>query len=178
MAKREKSELEGFVLGLVWQFGPCSAYEIRKHLLTSPSTQWSGSAGAVYPLVRRLARQGLLVGSKGRTGKRPRTTYQVSPKGLKELRGWIGPPLMEAAISVPHDPLRSRARFLAALSASERKRWIDAAALALEAVEGSVREWHALYGEVGDPFLAAMTEQAETDLRTRRQWLAKLRGMA
>ena len=57
---RTTSELEGAVLGVIWQEGPCTAYTIRKQFVASPSPQWSGSAGAIYPLVRRLEKKRLL----------------------------------------------------------------------------------------------------------------------
>jgi DNA-binding PadR family transcriptional regulator len=46
--------LEGCVLGILWERGPCTAYAARKVLRESPSPYWSGSAGAVYPLLARL----------------------------------------------------------------------------------------------------------------------------
>jgi hypothetical protein len=48
---RRLSELEAAVLGLVWSDGPCTAYAVRRTVQNSLSTQWSGSAGAVYPVV-------------------------------------------------------------------------------------------------------------------------------
>ena len=45
MRTRSWSELECFVLGLIWQLGPVSAYAVRTQMQKSPSTQWSGSAG-------------------------------------------------------------------------------------------------------------------------------------
>ena len=65
---RRRSELECFVMGLVWQFGPVSPYEIRRHMQESPSTQWSASAGAIYPLLTRLHKEGLLKARDSATG--------------------------------------------------------------------------------------------------------------
>src|SRR4051812_17726619 len=89
---RPHSELECFVLGLIWQLGPASAYEVRRHMQDSPSTQWSASAGAIYPLMQRLERLGLLKGSDHQLGKRARREYRTTPAGLAALKSWIGPP--------------------------------------------------------------------------------------
>lgn len=174
MAKSGHSELEGFVLGLVWQFGPCSAYDVRKHLLDSPSTQWSGSAGAIYPLIRKLAGLRLMAASRRTTGRRQRTMYLVTPRGIAHLRRWIGPPLAPEVITVPHDPLRSRVRFLSALPEPDRHAWIVAALAGLEQVERRIRGWQSRHGSYGDRFLAALTRQAEADIRTRKRWLKEL----
>lgn len=166
------SELECFVLGLVWQGQPCAAYDIRRRLAESPSTQWSASAGAIYPLVARLERRGLLKGRARRTGKRARREYSLTPRGLSALRAWIGPPFDDAAITVTHDPLRSRARFLAALTPSQRKAWVRAARETLDEVERLVRAWGERHTS-DDPFAALVTLHGEMDLAFRRAWLGK-----
>ena len=69
-AMRELSELEYVVLGVVRQEAPCTPYVIRQVFAHSPSSYWSGSAGAIYPLVRRLERRGLLESTERRRGSR------------------------------------------------------------------------------------------------------------
>ncbi len=175
MPARPRSELEGFVLGLTWQLGPASPYEVRRRMLESPSTQWSGSAGAIYPLMRRLERAGLLASRAERAGKRKRRVYTVTPKGLAALRAWVGPPLGKDAVTVAHDPLRSRARFLAALPPSQRQEWIDAARGVLDEVERSVRDWARKHAAApAEPLARAaalMTRSGEIDVESRRRWL-------
>lgn len=173
--KRRYSELECFTLGLVWQLGPCSPYDVRRHMLGSPSTQWSASAGAIYPLVRRLHRRGLLSVKAKRTGKRARRVYRVTPAGMGVLRGWIGPPLDPEAITAVYDPLRSRARFLAAVPREQRRRWVAAAQAALEEVAARIRRWDEVYGSSGDPIAPLITRHGELDVRARSQWLEELR---
>ncbi len=142
----------------------------------SPSTQWSGSAGAIYPLMRRLKRQGLLAARVDRVGRRPRMLYRVTPAGLTVLRSWIGPPLAPDVVTVSYDPLRSRARFLAALPPRERRRWVDAASVALAEVERRVRDWQPPDPKTDDAFLTLLTRHAELEVQARRQWLALVRG--
>jgi DNA-binding PadR family transcriptional regulator len=166
---KPRSELEGFVLGLVWQLGPCSPYEIRRHLQNSPSSQWSASAGAIYPLLRRLEALGLVRSKARRTGKRERREYELTARGLSSLRTWVGPPMAESAVTVAHDPLRSRARFLGALAPADRAAWLASARAALDEVERRVRAWDEAFGQ--GPGASAMTASGELDVRSRREWL-------
>lgn len=163
------SELEGFVLGIARDKGPCTAYQIRLRLAQSPSTQWSGSAGAVYPLVRKLVRLGLLkpVRDPGVRGDR----YVVSPKGIEALRSWLGPPFSETTSTVSYDPLRSRAALLTVLSARERRAWVKAALAALDAVEARVEAWHS--SQPG-PVTDLLTLAGRADLAARRSWIARI----
>lgn len=168
------TDLEAFALGLIWRHGPCTAYTVRKLMADSPSTQWSASAGAIYPLVRRLEKRGLLKSLAARGDARNARRYAATPRGVAALREWIGPPLPAAAITVAYDPLRSRARFLAALAPAERRAWIDAAIEALNVVAERVRRWDELYSVEGDPHAASMTRSGELDVRSRREWLELL----
>ena len=170
---RRYSELECFVLGLIWQRGPASPYDIRRHMQASPSTQWSASAGAIYPLIARLHKEGLLKARDTATGKRRRREYAVTPKGLRALRAWIGPPLAPEAVTVAYDPLRSRARFLAALTPPERRAWCRAALDSLKEVEARVLAWQESFGDT-DPLAALITRSGELDLQSRRRWLDEL----
>lgn len=169
MAIKRRSELECFVLGLIWQLGPASPYEIRRHMQASPSTQWSASAGAIYPLVQRLQRAGLLASEAKREGRRRRREYRITTKGLAALRAWIGPPIGAEAVTVAHDPLRSRARFLEALPDSDRRAWFAAARAALDEVEKRVSEW----AKVAPASRSArvMNKSGELDVKSRRAWL-------
>lgn len=171
-ASENRSELEGFVLGLVWRTGPCSPYDVRRRMQESPSTQWSASAGAIYPLLRRLERSGLVKSQAKRTGKRQRREYKITPRGAAALRAWVGPPLSEQAVTVAHDPLRSRARFLDLLPKDERLAWIEAARRALDEVERRVRAWDEQFAD--DPAAPVLTASGELDVRSRREWVEVL----
>ncbi|HVT58215.1 MAG TPA: PadR family transcriptional regulator [Thermoanaerobaculia bacterium] len=173
--RADRTELECFVLGLIWQRGWCSPYDVRAHMARSPSTQWSASAGAIYPLVRRLEREGLLASRVASTGRRLRREYQVTAGGVRTLRRWLGPPLPAEAVTVSYDPLRSRARFLGVLASAERAAWIDAALQALDAVAAQVRAWHEEFGAGGDVYLELLTRSGEIDVEGRRRWLEVLR---
>ena len=105
---RALSELEGCVLGHLWKHGPCTAYAVRKEMLDSPSSQWSGSAGAIYPLLERLERRRLVSARKASRGKRAGWLYALTPTGHERLLEWLGPPLAPDVVSIAVDPLRTR----------------------------------------------------------------------
>ncbi|MCG3124642.1 MAG: hypothetical protein GIKADHBN_03117 [Phycisphaerales bacterium] len=170
---RELSELESFTLGLVWQLGPCSPYEIRRHMKGSPSTQWSASAGAIYPLMRRLEKGGMVESRPARTGRRTRREYTISPAGEEALRRWIGPPLPREAVSVTYDPLRSRARFLGAATPTQRRAWLRDAEAALDQVAEMVRAWQTEYGGE-NPYLSLVTRNGELETEARRRWIGEM----
>lgn len=170
MRRRPPSELECFTLGLIWQLGPCSPYEVRRHMQASPSTQWSGSAGSIYPLMSRLEKAGLLSGKAARNGARRRREYAVTPAGLAALRAWVGPPLSPEVITVAHDPLRSRARFLELLSPPQRLAWVKAARAALDEVERRVLAWDASNAGLGAGARIA-SASGSLDVNSRRAWL-------
>lgn len=187
MKPRSLSELECFVLGLIWQTGPCSAYDVRRRMLDSPSTQWSASAGAIYPLARKLEGLRLLSSRAEATGKRGRRVYKATAAGERAVRAWLGPPLGREAITVAYDPLRSRARFLGLLPVRERAAWVQAALAALDEVESRVRRWEQTHhgrnaspvgrrGAAGsqDPFLALVTRNGEMDVAMRRAWVREV----
>ncbi len=180
MARRSRSELECFVLGLVWQLGPGSPYDVRRHVQSSPSTQWSASAGAIYPLMRRLERAGLLSARVERSGKRRRREYRITPRGVAALRAWIGPPLAPEAVTVAHDPLRSRARFLGALTAEQQRAWITAARAALDEVERRVCAWSESHSGEKDAAMRRavrlLTRSGEIDVESRRRWIDEIRA--
>jgi DNA-binding PadR family transcriptional regulator len=171
--QRPSSELESFVIGLVWQKGPSSPYDIRRALTASPSTQWSASAGAIYPLMRRLEKLRLLKSQAMTTGKRRRRVYSVTSSGKAILRQWVGPPFSAEAITATYDPLRSRMRFLEVLPQKDRLRWVESAMQALDEVERRVRRWHELFGN--DAMSALLTRNGELELKARRQWLEEVR---
>lgn len=126
MTVSKLSELEMQVLGVVWLDGPCTAYHVRELFRKSPSPRYSGSAGAIYPLFRRLEQAGYVISKVGRQGKRSKREFRLTRRGMTTFKKWLREvPDIEAAVI--HDPLRSRVRFLAALPADQARDVIDEA---------------------------------------------------
>ncbi len=124
---RGLSELEGCVLGHLWKHGASTAYAVRKEMLDSPSSHWSGSAGAIYPLLERLERRGVVASSKGARGDREHWTYDLTDAGRDAFMSWLAPPLEYDIVSVAPDPLRTRMYFLGALTAARRTAFLTQA---------------------------------------------------
>ena len=119
------SELEGCVLGIIWTYGSCTPYVIRRKFLISPNPEWSGSAGAIYPLVQRLETRGWIRSDEMKTkGGRRSRMYRLTPAGRKVLRRWLGPPLLLSTVAIPSDPLRTRIEFIASLHPRKQKAFL------------------------------------------------------
>ena len=99
--------------------------------------------------------------------------YAITQRGLRALRHWIGPPVPNDAITVTHDPLRARARFITALPMADRQRWIEHSLATLHKVDAIVTEWHDRYSPK-DAIAKVITRSGRLDLDVRRQWLTEL----
>ncbi|HEX8736795.1 MAG TPA: PadR family transcriptional regulator [Pyrinomonadaceae bacterium] len=119
--KRNITELEGCVLGLIGLKGPCTPYVVRKEFQQSPTPFWSGSAGAIYPLIERLTRQKLIDESSSTDDARGSKLYTLTAEGEKVLKQWLHQPAAPIVIGTPPDPLRNRIEFLAFLTPRQRK---------------------------------------------------------
>ena len=170
----EATELEGCVLGIVWERGPCTAYVIRTVFLESLSPYWSGSAGSIYPLVARLEARGLIVARVEPRGGRSRRELSVTPDGIGALHTWLRP-LPEWTGQVPVDPIRTRMFFLGALAPEEQEAFLaDAEAKARAAAE-SLREEHETALRKGEAWEARATRGAILAQEARIAWLAEVR---
>lgn len=116
------TDLEGAALAEIASRGTATSYAITQLFARSPSEFWSGSAGAVYPMLKRLAARGLLEPSEAATGKRQRLDYQITPKGRDAMEIW----LLDAqrASGMGFDPLRTRLGLLHLVSPDRRKAFI------------------------------------------------------
>jgi len=139
-ASRSKAltELEGAVLGHLQREGPCTAYRVRMSFAASPSAVWSGSAGAIYPLLQRLERRGLVRSVAVRQGKRDGREYRLAPAGRTALRTWVADAV--AAADPGFDPLRTRGLSLAALTPAQRLRFLQGVRRELEEQRAALRQ--------------------------------------
>jgi len=166
------SELEGCVLGLVGCRGPLTAYAIRRVFLDSVSPHWSGSAGAIYPLIRRLAKRGLIRSRTHAIGSRRGHLHSLTAAGRSELRRWMGPPLPDWVVAVPVDSLRTRLGFLSALPPDARLAFLDDARRRLRAHVRDVEEDCRLALLDPDPCRILVARGALAMLRARSRWLS------
>lgn len=168
------SELEGAVLGLIDKEGPLTAYAVRSHFQKSRSSHFSGSAGAIYPLINRLLAAGLLTARERARGKRASRVHGLTGDGKRALRSWLTP-LDDAMAAVEFDPIRTRVHFLAALSPAKRTGFlIDAA----DKLKKEIAATEALVGELDeeqDPWSAWGARGALAVLRARLEWIESIR---
>lgn len=116
------TEMEGLALGLIKMMQPASAYALAAAFAKSPSAFWSGSAGAIYPLVQRLEKAGLLHGEPSKTGKRKSRLYSLSKEGEAAFQVWLLD--AERAVNPGFDPLRSRLSMLHLTTSKRRESFI------------------------------------------------------
>ena len=173
--KRELSRLELAVLGLVSKGAPCTAYWIRRQFQASPSSFFSGSAGAVYPAVKRLEERSLVKASARSEGRRNSQAYRLTAKGKAALESWLTPPLPAEDVAFTMDPIRTRVYYLEALSPEERRRFVE------EALAQAKRRVVVVEAESeerrlsGDRFSYLGGLGVVHEARSRVRWLAQLR---
>jgi DNA-binding PadR family transcriptional regulator len=124
------TELEGAVLSAVVRDGPCTSYAVKELFRGSPSEFWSGSAGSIYPLMKRLERRGLVASELGATGRRGHRTYRATPKGRRAFARWMTD--AERAVAMGFDPLRTRLVFIGQLSERARTEFCAEVGAALD----------------------------------------------
>ncbi len=173
MMSNRISELEGAVLGLIWA-NPGTPYQIRLVLQRSPNPSWSGSAGAMYPLFKRLGGRGFLSARRIKTGKRQGNVYSITKEGMRALRDWMVPPFLGTTIGVPIDALRTRARFLAVLPHEERKCFLANAIAKLREHMTTIRADCRKRKMAGDVFSYFTARGALLICGARLQWMVEM----
>ena len=169
------TELESCVLGVVWQGGPLTAYEIAKPFAASASSYWSGSAGAIYPLVKRLEEKGFVRGESAQWNSRKKRTFTITATGLSALREWLAPPFGSQVGAPAFDPIRTRIAFLGALPPRSRGRFLDDAERVVREQLVELEKVHAREQELGATFDALATRGAMHELQARLRWLVEVR---
>jgi len=162
--ERPLTDLEGAVLAVIARRGEATAYQVAKEFERSPSEYWSGSAGAVYPLVERLQKQGYVQGQAGAQGKRARTSYRLTEAGTVVLRAWMFD--SERAAGMGFDPLRTRMVYLTGAPAEERLAF-------LAQVEGRLAAFAQTPGFADDPELEQLHQSW---IAARLAWVRQLKG--
>jgi DNA-binding PadR family transcriptional regulator len=166
---RTLTELEGTVLGVIFRRQPCTPYQVRREFTDSPSTFWSGSAGAIYPLVARLEASGFVRSNRHATGSRKSRLYRLTAAGRKALARWISD-ISPDGLSVPPDPLRTRIAYLAALPPEDRLLYLETV---LAGMEEFLRRFEKDYVErrTGDRYTELMARGAIAMHKSRIRWI-------
>lgn len=169
---RKLSPLEFTVLGILFKRGPCTAYAVMSEFVGSSSSFYRSGAGSIYPLLRRLAKAGILVVTDSPAGDKH---YQLGELGLQELRGWFDFSTASDDFSCSLDLLRSRTYFLKVLSPSERDDFFDRAIRGLKVLLARCMADRDGYERRGDPFSTMAMEGTVKETKARIQWLKECR---
>ena len=78
------------ILGMI-ALGRQTGYDIKQFVDKSTRHFWAASYGQIYPELRRLEEQGLIVGQSEPTGGRARTVYELTDAGRTALGDWLEP---------------------------------------------------------------------------------------
>jgi DNA-binding PadR family transcriptional regulator len=173
--RKELTELERCVLGVIWRDGPLTAYEIAALFAKSLSPYWSGSAGAIYPAVKRLRGRGLISGQQRAWNGAKKTVVRITKKGIVSLRDWLTPPIAAEAAAPAFDSIRTRLFFLEVLPLRERRAIVDDA---IRATKEHIRRFEQRRAEdmaAGDVSEVLGGVGVIYEYKARLQWLSAIR---
>jgi DNA-binding PadR family transcriptional regulator len=167
------TEVEGCALGVVWQRGPCTAYEVRMEFAISSTPRWSASAGSIYPALKRLLTRKLVEAEAEDWGPRSKTRFAITRRGLALLHRWVGPPFGAGLAGPRFDPIRTRSCFLGAMARPARAKFVNQARSDTRAALAVLRAEAALPYAEGD-FEAMSLRGSVLELEARLRWLDEL----
>ena len=164
--KRPLTELEGAALSVISRLKKCTPYQVRVDFQKSRSHEWSGSAGAVYPALRRLHAAGFLRSHAKEEGRRS-VEFALTPLGRRVFSEWLAD--VERACGSGLDPFRCRADYWDNLSNRGKETMRNAL---IGRLRRKCAEVEALLAESG----RAEREGLKLELalhRTRLDWLGR-----
>lgn len=84
------------ILGLLSIESNQSGYDIHKTIKGSVGYFWGESYGQIYPALKRLEAEGLIVGSQSKSaGRAERREYSITSAGHKRLEEWLALPFRD-----------------------------------------------------------------------------------
>ena len=73
----------------ILSIGPQTGYDIRQELERPEVFYWKESYGNIYPMLRRLEKDGLISRKDSYVKRKKRVVYQLNPRGTEALRNWL-----------------------------------------------------------------------------------------
>jgi DNA-binding PadR family transcriptional regulator len=125
LPERSLTVLEYIVLGLIGEM-PQSGYSIIS-MLEEGTHRWSASPGSIYPILKRLEKQGCIIGELEMIYEtRPRKMYTLTPLGEQLLDEWLRSPLPWSEVLDERDIVLLKFLFVEKrLSRAEVLAWLD-----------------------------------------------------
>ena len=163
------SDNEGALLDLVRRTQPITAYRIVKIYETSPVAAFNTSLGQVYPMIKRLAKSGLIEGTAVADDGRGTANWTCTEQGVSALRDWVFE--IRPSHLMMEDPLRTKLMSFDLLSHEERIHWLVDIKSELAA---KLEEQEAYDDAVHLPFQDLVHDNAVSSLRMRMDWLDRV----
>lgn len=158
------TELEGAILSELEHRGSQTAFQVRRSFAESPSLEWRGSAGAVYPAVKRLERDGYIEGVATGDGRATRH-LSVTPSGRAAMLEWASDTARATSSGI--DPFRIRAGIWAQMPEKRRREVLVAMR---REIESSI-EYLSGFARNRDTIERVSVELSVYLQRTRLAWL-------
>lgn len=172
--ERELTTTEFVILGLL-STGPQTGYTIMQ-TLGNRSGSWSGSAGSIYPALKRLEHQGIIDGTIESVHTRLRRTYRITPVGEAMLDVWLTSPLTNDEILNQREiPL---IKFLFAeqrLSREDILNWLDSYEKQMQMYSKLHRFWNTAQLSVSSTHQQLLLEATDMELEMQQGWVQRAR---
>lgn len=123
------TELEGAILTEIGYRQKRTAFKVRQAFKNSPSSYWQGSAGSVYPAIKRLIEKNLILASASNDA-RGTQSLQLTDDGHAALTDWAMD--IPACIAMGADPFRLRAGLWQAMDVSAQMKHAERLAVSIE----------------------------------------------
>lgn len=163
------TRLENIVLSMVLRFQPVTAYRIRRTFADSIVSNFSTSAGTIYPLIRRLTAKGYLASQAVEGSRRGAELLSCTTRGVEAIRSWVR--RIEGEDLVLEDPVRTKMAAMEVLAPAERLAWLRD--LRAEFVNQS-RTLNDFYHANPDiPFGDELHDNAQSTLAARLSWIER-----
>jgi DNA-binding PadR family transcriptional regulator len=91
----ELSRTAYVVLGVLAIHDNQSGYEIRKTIEQSVGFFWGESYGQLYPTLKKLVAEGLVIAEAAEAGNRARRSYSINTAGRECLKNWLAVPFRD-----------------------------------------------------------------------------------
>ena len=175
---RIATELENCVLGIIAEHQPCTAYAVRRQLGISLSSYWSGSTGAIYPLLKRLKEREWIQAEEQEWGTRMRRSFSLTRSGRRRFHEWLSPPVAPWVAAFTYDPIRTRVFFLGHLPLEQQLGFLDdAIAETKKVLREHQAEKNAMVAE-RSVFDSIGRDGAIAELKARLRWLERTHDKA
>lgn len=169
--ERDLTTLEYVVLGLIG-VEPQSGYSIIT-TMESGVHRWSASPGSIYPMLKRLERQGIIMGELDIVYEtRPRKLYRLTPAGEALLDSWLRSPLLPASLLEERDVALLKFLFMEKrMSREEVIAWLDSYEQAINSYDLARRTFYDLAMQQSSVHQQLILEATMMDLNTQRTWV-------